>query len=260
MRRSFLRLGLLAASVVACAVSDASPLSAQQILAASDAVRNPDHPFGVTVRLTEYRGGKQSDMSVLTVYSKAEPDSGQFRSLIRFIAPARDANKLMLKTGNDVWFYDPASKASIRVSPQQRLLGQAANGDVVTVNLAKDYQAQLEGEEDIADGEKAQRHCYRLTLKAVSPDVTYHSVEIWIDVAGNRPVKARFLSESGRLLKTAYYRRYESQLGNIRPTETVIIDGVDSGWVTIMRGSDYVKRDVQDFWFQRDYLPRFNPD
>lgn len=238
----------------------ATAMTAQQILAASDNVRNPDHPFGVTVTLLEYKGGKQTDSSVLTVYSKAERESGQFRSLIRFNSPARDTGKLMLKTGNDVWFYDPNSKASIRVSPQQRLLGQAANGDVVTVNLAKDYQAQLMGEEDVVDGEKVQRHSYKLKLKAVSADVTYHQIEMWVDIGDQRPVKARFLSESGQLLKTAYYRRFEPQLGNVRPTETVIIDGLDPNWVTILRGSGYVKRDVPDFWFQRDYLPRFTAE
>lgn len=63
----------------------------------------------------------------------------------------------MLKSGNDLWFFDPSSKASIRLSPQQRLLGQAANGDVVTVNLAKDYQAQLEAEESVLDGDRQSR-------------------------------------------------------------------------------------------------------
>ena len=99
---------------------------AQSILAASDAVRNPDFPFGLTTTLIEYRNGKQTDSSTLAVYSKADTQNGQFRNLIRFVAPARDANKLMLKNGNDLWFYDPANKASIRISPQQRLLGQAA--------------------------------------------------------------------------------------------------------------------------------------
>ncbi|MFX7793275.1 outer membrane lipoprotein-sorting protein, partial [Acinetobacter baumannii] len=76
--------------------------------------------------------GKQTDTSTLAIYSKADPNSGQFRSLIRYVAPARDANKLILFSGKDLWFYDPTSKASIRMSPQQRLLGQASNGDVVT--------------------------------------------------------------------------------------------------------------------------------
>jgi outer membrane lipoprotein-sorting protein len=253
------RAAALAAAMLWTAAAAAAP-TAQEILAASDAIRNPDQPFGVTIALTEYRGGKQADRTVLMVYSKAESGSGQFRNLVRIVAPARDANKLMLKTGNDMWFYDPASKSSIRISPQQRLLGQAANGDVVTVNLAKDYRAQLDGEEEVTDGDKALRRCYRLTLKATSPDVTYDQIEMWVDTTNQRPVKARFLSESGRLLKTAYYRRFEEQLGAARPTETVIIDGVDTSWVTVMRASQYARRDVQDFWFQRDYLPRFNPE
>jgi hypothetical protein len=165
----------------------------------------------------------------------------------------------MLKSGNDLWFYDPSSKASIRISPQQRLLGQAANGDVVTVNLAKDYRAELAAEEDTQDGDRKPRRCYKLALAAVSPDVTYHRIEMWIDTSNNRPVKARFYSESGRHLKTAYYRRYQSELGTDRPTETVIIDGLNPSWVTVMRFSEYAWREVPETWLQRDYLPRFRP-
>lgn len=234
--------------------------AAQSILAASDEVRNPGRPFGVTITLIEYRSGKQTDSSTLAVYSKADGSSGQYRSLIRFVAPARDANKLMLKNGNDLWFFDPASQASIRLSPQQRLLGQAANGDVVTANLSLDYKAELVGEEDLADGERVQRHAYRLALAAVSPEVTYHHVEIWIDAPSSRPIKARFFAESGRLLKTAYYRKFAQHLGRERPTEVVIIDGLDPAWVTILRYSDFAWRDLPDAWLQRDYLPRFKPE
>lgn len=242
------------------AATAATTPGAQEILAASDAVRNPDFPFGLTTTLIEYRNGKQTDGSTLAVYSRAEQAGGQFRSLIRFVAPVRDANKLMLKSGNDLWFYDPANKASIRISPQQRLLGQAANGDIVTVNLARDYSATLTGEEDIQDGEKQTQRCHKLTLSANSPEVTYHRIEMWIDTGKHRPLKARYYTESGRLLKTAYFRRFEKQLGQERPTETVIIDGLDPAWVTVMRFTDYARRDVPEAWLQRDYLPRFKPE
>src|SRR5215467_3392989 len=248
---------LAIALALACIGPAAAAPSAQEILAASDAIRNPDKPFGLTVALIEYRDGKQTDSTTLAVYSKADPGSGQFRSLVRFVAPPRDANKLMLKSGNDLWFFDPASKASIRLSPQQRLLGQAANGDVVTVNLAKDYRAELVGEEDTQDGDRQNRRSYKLGLAAISPDVTYHRIEMWIAVEGDRPVKARFFSESDRLLKTAYYRRYQPQLGVERPTEMVIIDGLNPRWVTVMRYSDFAWREVSEQWLQRDYLPRF---
>lgn len=234
--------------------------SADEILAASDAIRNPGRPFSVTVTLTEFQAGKQVDTSTLTSYSRTPQQGGQFASLIRFVLPARDAGKLMLKTGNDMWFYDPTSKASVRLSPQQRLLGQASNGDVVTVNLAKDYKATLVGDEDIQDGERRTRKAHKLALTAAAPDATYARIEMWVDIENNRPLKARFFAESSRLLKTAYYRRFQPQLGAERPTETVIIDGLDPKSVTLMRFSDYKARTIPDAWMQRDYLPRFQPE
>jgi hypothetical protein len=255
MNRVLLAAWLALLAGVACAAP-----GAQALLAASDAIRNPGKPFGLTVSLVEYRNGRQVDASTLNVYSKADPGSGQFRSLIRFAAPARDANKLMLKSGNDLWFFDPSSKASIRLSPQQRLLGQAANGDVVTVNLALDYDARLAGEETVQDGDRQSRRCDKLDLSARTPEVTYPRNEMWLDADSHRPVKARFYAESGQLLKSAYYRRYQAQLGMERPTETVIIDGLDARWVTVMRFSDYAWREVPEAWLQRDYLPRFRPE
>lgn len=235
-------------------------LSADEILAASDAIRNPGRPFSVTVTLTEFQGGKQVDTSTLVSYSRTEQQGGQFASLIRFVLPARDAGKLMLKNGNDMWFYDPTSKASVRLSPQQRLLGQASNGDVATVNLAKDYKARLVGEEEILDGERHKRKAHKLALTSVTPDVTYASIEMWVDAENNRPLKARFFAESSRLLKTAYYRRFQPQLGAERPTETVIVDGLDPQSVTLMRFSDYKAHVIPDTWMQRDFLPRFQPE
>ena len=234
--------------------------SADEILAASDAIRNPGRAFSVTVTLTEFQAGKQIDSSTLVSYSRTQEQGGQFASLIRFVLPIRDAGKLMLKNGNDLWFYDPTNKASVRLSPQQRLLGQASNGDVATVNLAKDYKATLVGDEEIQNGERQLRKAHKLALSAVSPDVTYASIEMWIDAENNRPLKARFFAESSRLLKTAYYRRFQPELGAERPTETVIIDGLNPQSVTLMRFSDYKARAIPDTWMQRDFLPRFQPE
>lgn len=250
-------LFLLSLVITTCSAF-AAPV-ADEILAASDAIRNPGRAFSVTVTLTEFQAGKQIDASTLVSFSRTQP-SGQFASLVQFVLPARDAGKLMLKNGNDMWFYDPVSKASVRLSPQQRLLGQASNGDVATVNLAKDYKATLIATEDTQDGERKTRKSHKLGLIAASPDVTYASIEIWVDAENNRPIKARFFAESSRLLKTAYYRRYQQQLGMDRPTETVIIDGLNPQSVTIMRFSDYLARTIPDTWMQRDFLPRFQPE
>lgn len=233
--------------------------NADAILAASDAIRNPGRSFSVTVTLTDFQKGRQVDASTLQSYSRLQ-SSGQYSSLVRFVLPSRDSGKLMLKNGNDMWFYDPTNKASVRLSPQQRLLGQASNGDVATVNLGKDYKPTLVGEEEVQNGERQMRKSYKLALEAVSPDVTYASIEMWVDIENNRPIKARFFAESSRLLKTVYYRKFQPQLGAERPTESVIIDGLDPQSVTLMRFSDYAARNIPEIWMQRDFLPRFQPE
>lgn len=248
---------LLAAFVAATAV--AAP-DAQRVLAASDAVRNPGRPFSVNVTLTEFQDGKRVDSSTMVTYSRTMAQGGQFASLVRFTAPARDTGKLMLKDGQDLWFFDPATKASVRLSPQQRLIGQASNGDVVTVNLARDYEAVLGVEEEIQDGERKNRRAYRLDLTASAADATYGRIELWVDAGNNWPIKGRFFADSGKLLKTVYYRRYQNQLGTERPTELVIIDGLNPGAVTLMRLTDYSAKNLPGSWFQRDYLPRFQPE
>lgn len=248
--------GLLAAAALGFA-APARALDAQAILAASDAVRNPTQPFRVTVTLTEYEKGQQVDTSSMVSFSRILEGGGQFASLVRFVQPARDAGKLMLKSGNDLWFYDPGTKASVRISPQQRLLGEASNADVVTVNLARDYTATIVGEETLQDGERKTRRARKLALAATSDDAPYAAIEIWVDADNSAPIKARFMAESGRLLKTAYYRRFQAQLGAERPTETVIIDGVNPQAVTIVRLSEFAARPLPQAWFQRDFLPRF---
>ena len=233
---------------------------AQSILAISDAIRNPGQAFRVTVTLTEFDNGVQAESSTLTSYARTVTPGGQFSNILRFELPARDAGKLILKSGNDIWFFDPATKASVRLSPQQRLLGQASNGDVVAVNFSKDYSARIDSEETIQDGERRQRKAIKLALIAASTDAAYSLIDFWVDAEKFSPLKAKFNSESGRTLKTAYYRQYQQQLGAIRPTETVIIDGINTKSVTIVRLTDFAARNIPATWFTRDYMARFQPE
>lgn len=255
-RRRVLLAGLAGAAVSLGA--HAAERSAAERLAAADAVRNPPGAFSLKTRLIEYRQGKQAADSTLLVYAKPAVDGGQYRNLLRFMSPARDANKLMLRNGMDLWFYDPASRASVRVSPQQRLLGQASNGDVMTSQLARDYRAEITGRETVKDGDGKPRDATRLHLVATRADVPYAGVDYWIEEGSDRPVMARYYTAEARLLKTAYFRRFQMALGLERPTETVIVDGLDPSWVTLMQVSDFTPRDVPDEWLQRDFLPHFN--
>jgi len=229
--------------------------SAQEIVAAADKVRNAEQSSRSTLVLTEYVSGQERSHSTFVLFSK-EDSAGNFRNLLQYVEPPRDAGKRVLLDGRSFWFFDPASQSSVRISAQQRLVGQAAIGDVLTVNLAVDYSATLLGTESIDDAARQKRTCWHLELKAATETAVYNRVEYWVEQGTFRPVKGKFYSDSGRLLKIIYYRNYMERLGAVRPAESVIIDAVDSTLATIAVFNESRFQDVPDAWFQRDYLPR----
>lgn len=253
-------LSPLLAALVVLAAPAALAQSAAEIVAASDKARNPDQPFRLLDSLTDYTDGKPVARTALIVASLEDKATGRFSSIVRYVAPARDEGKMVMMDEGKMWFYDPASKASVRLSPQQRLTGQASNGDVVSTNFGRDYAASLVGEETIKDADRVDRKTWHLDLKASTDEAVYGRVEYWIEKGTYLPIKGKFYADSGRLLKSTYYHKVEKQLGADRPTETIIIDAVDPKQVTVMSYSDYAFRDVRREWFQRDALPNLKLD
>jgi hypothetical protein len=245
---------LLMAALSPCRADD----GVDDLLARVDAIRNPEGSFSLDLMLVEYRAGQLAGKAAITVYAKPAPDRGQYNNLVRYMQPAYDSGKLVLRNGLDLWFYDPKSAASVRISPQARLLGQASNGDVMATRLASDYTGTTLGKDRVEPAAGAAA-AIKLRLIANRPDVTYARVDYWIEEGDNRPLKAQYFTAEGRLLKTAFFRRYQQVLGRERPTETVIIDALDPQWVTVMRASSYASREIPQAWLQREYLARFNP-
>jgi outer membrane lipoprotein-sorting protein len=251
------RPSLLAALLALCALLAGRTYadSAEDIVQQTDQVRNPEQAFRTTVTLTEYASGHERNQNTLAVFAKPDSATRQFRNLVEYLAPARDAGKRVLLNGPLLWFYDPASKQSVRISPQQRIVGQAAVGDILTVNLKVDYSSTLLGMESVDDAARQPRHCWHLRLKAAAEQATYNQIELWVEEETYYPIKGKFYSDSGRLLKVAYYRNFRENLGRMRPTELVILDAVDSSLATIATFGDYQYRDIPELWFQREYLP-----
>ena len=248
-------IAILALALSLCVTAVAHAQTAQEIVAATDKVRNPDKPFRSTLRLTEYVGGKERDHDSLILYSKEDGATRQFRNLVEYVEPPRDTGKRVLLDGHSLWFYDPNSKVSVRISAQQRLIGQAAIGDILTVNLAADYTASIVGTETIEDAGRQPRKCWHLDLKASDDLATYNRVEYWVEQGTFYPIKGKFYADSGRLLKIAYFRKFAEQLGAVRPTESIIIDAVDSSLATTATFGEYTYQEIPEAWFQRDYLP-----
>jgi outer membrane lipoprotein-sorting protein len=250
----------LLTAIIALAFLSAAPVAradaGNDIVAAADKVRNPGEPFRQTVTLTEYINGKPRDQNVLTVFAKLDPATHQFRNLIRFDQPPRDAGKMVLLDRHSLWFYDPSTKASVRISPQQRLTGQASIAEVLNVNLATDYKVAVLGQETIQDADHVQRRCTHLDMHASNDVATYDRVEYWVEEGTNYPIKAKIYADSGRLLKTLYYRGFTPKLGVVRPSEAIIVDAVNGALVTTVAYGEFRFQEIPETFFQRENLPR----
>ncbi|MDD2701895.1 MAG: outer membrane lipoprotein-sorting protein [Sideroxydans sp.] len=168
---------------------------AQSILKHSDQARGGGLPgivWEITLRSRD--GDKVEEPQRLIV--KAVDES----SVAETQEPARFKGSKILQVGRNMWLTKPGLSKPIPISPRQRMSGQASNGDIAATNYAGDYDAQLDGTENI-DGEP----CHVLNLSAKHKRATYDKIRYWVSIKRGVAVKAEFLSVSGKLLKTARF-------------------------------------------------------
>ena len=123
-------------------------------------------------------------------------------------------------------------------------------------NFAGDYESRIIRKEVVRDASKKEQMSYLIELNAINPRVTYPKIEYWVKKGSFYPIKGKFYTGSGRLLKIAYYRKFKDILEGTRPSEVLIIDAIDSKKITKMQFSGHKEIEIPDFWFQRSWLPR----
>jgi len=122
-------------------------------------------------------------------------------ALAQVTQPARQKGELVLFNDRTLWYFKPGLKKPVNISPRQKLVGQAANGDIASTQYARDYDA-LEAGEDTVNGQKA----WKLELKAKARNVTYDKIRYWISKSNQVALKAEFLTLAGVPFKVAEFK------------------------------------------------------
>ncbi len=225
-------------------------ISAEEIIERVDNIRGPGKPFKLNLEIVEFKNDKETRRVKLEIFLKGKGQTlKEFKSLSKFTYPPEDKGRILLYSQGDLWIYIPKVRRPIRISPRQRLIGQVANGDIIGVNFADDYDSELIVEE-VLDGKR----CYVLELKAKRESVTYHRVKLWVDKSNFHPLITEHYGFSGRLIKTGYYRSFVESLGKERPKELEIVDAINSTLKTKMFYLNYQLKKLSDRMFQKDYL------
>ena len=189
------------------------------------------------------------------------------QSLVLMQSPAEKGQKVLM-LGDDFWLLMPSSQRPLRITPMQKLLGDASTGDVATMSWADDYTGKLAGNEPCGTAEQPappsdpssapSSMCQHLSLTATRKGVTSQRIELWIGQAQHEPVRADLYVLSDKLAKQARFVM-DHPVKPTTVTEMVLTDQVSNHKTTHVRYLSRRPRQVPPEWLNPMFLVRNPP-
>ena len=238
-------------------------LLAAAVLLAGAARATPDVP-ALLLKADSYRGGNaalQVETEVTTLKRDGSTDKerrytvftqSQHRSLVLMRSPA-EAGQKVLMLGDDFWLLLPGSARALRITPSQKLLGDASTGDIATLSWADDYTGTLVGDATCAD----QRPCLHLSLQAARKGLSYQRIELWLGRQHHEPLAADLYVQSDKLAKRAVFV-LDKAAAPTRVDAMLLTDELGGGKQTRVRYLSRQPREVPAQWLNPMFLAR-NP-
>lgn len=208
-----------------------------EILKKADDIRCPAEDFVMNVTILDKKENKESKLEVFT--------KGQTKTLIKTLAPARDKGRNLLMLDESMWAWVPNLNRSVRVSLNQRLMGEAANGDISRMRWAGDYDVKIKSEDKTK---------WVLDLVAKKKGLTYEKIQAHVEKSSYRPIKAFYLSLAGKPLKVAVFKDYKNLAGAQRPSQIQIRDANVRDKLTIIQIESIEKKSLPEAMFSQESL------
>jgi outer membrane lipoprotein-sorting protein len=223
-------------------------LSPEEILRKADEARGNLEGVVWEINIKSIEGGREQNRTI-------KVSARGFNSLAEFLAPPNVKGQKLLMIDRNMWFVKPGLSKAVPISPRQKLVGGAANGDIASTNYAGDYKV-THAAEDTINGEA----CYLFDLSAVDNKVTYDRIKYWISKERLVGVKAEFYTVSGKMFKTATFA-YDNSItvdGAPRPfiSKMVITSAVMKEDVTTMIFGEVAFKKIPDSMFNLNLLLR----
>jgi len=239
---------LLTVLLASLSLSQAAAMTHEEILRKSDEARGNAEGLEWEIDMVSVESGREQQRTIRV-------SARDFNSLAEFLAPANVKGQKMLMLDRNMWFVKPGLSKPVPISPRQKLLGGAANGDIASTNYAGDYKIS-KAEEDVVNSEP----CYLFDLLAVDKKATYDRIRYWISKERIAGVKAEFYTVSGKMFKTALFE-YDNSItvnGEKRPfiSRMMITSAVMKEDVTRMNFSKVSFKKIPDSMFNLNLLVR----
>lgn len=216
---NFFAASLCGSLLLQSAIAAEVPLpQAQQYLATAEQFRGPQQSFVLQGRIETIKAGRSEKMQPYQLLSGEDR-----KSLVIFTGGTSQGQKVLLQD-QQFWLQLPGSRRALRITPLQKLMGEASSGDVATLNWQQDYQ--LVAADSQSDG-------LQLSLQAKREGLSYQRIELWVGNTDQFPLRAEFYLPSGKQAKSARFVR--SQAGEApRVVAMELLDRIHSKDVTVL--------------------------
>ncbi len=219
--------------------------SPKQILAKAEEKRNPTQNYKVHCVLVPLPQKKEDVRTYDTYISRGQ------KTIVEFLTPAIDKGKRVLLVDNQMWIHMPTISNPMRISPRQRLAGDAVYGDIARLSFIDNYSVKIKGQRKEAGKNYTVLELTALPERAVS----YDRVEHWVEEKTYRPFRTEYQTMNGKKLRVAKYENFKAIFGVDRPTRIVFSDAL-TGSKTRLDLKNYKKFSMPEIAFDKNNLGR----
>ncbi|MBX7231609.1 MAG: outer membrane lipoprotein-sorting protein [Bdellovibrionales bacterium] len=220
-----------------------SSISPENLIKKVDEHRGLTTSHSVTVKIIVNDNGDK-ELSGYKVYVKDYQTS-----LVEQIEPKKNSDRKILMKGFDMWLFTATTKRPTRISLEQKLSGDVANGDIARAQYAKDYDIKILGEESLQN-----QKVWKLELNATNTKATYNKIHLWVNLKNYQPVEAVYFALSGKPLKKAKYLDFKKINGLERCTKMEIYDYVQKNKFSTLIYTNHKIEKFEDSKFNKDHM------
>ncbi len=235
----FILFILMSLSAVLTSASE----DAGSILRAADGYRTLGQPSKIVMDIDLYKSGELDSQKTFDVYTKPNK-----RSLVVYTSN-KEVGQKVLMLDDKYWLFMPRSRRPIRITPLQKLLGEASTGDVASLSWSDEYRGGIANASAEVDGQSA----ILLELLSKRKGTTYERIELWVGQQNYRPLKANLYLKSGKLAKQASY-----EIGRLRDrdmvTKMTLTDKISLQQKTVIRYLDVQPKSIPNKLYNPAYL------
>ena len=213
---------------------------ADSYVIAADKYRQSEDMMKIHSQIVLYKDGEITKDKSYEIYVRPE------RKSLVIMKSASEKGQKILMLDDKFWLLMPKSRRPIRITPMQKLLGEASTGDITTLNWHEDYSAEFLPAQ-------SNNKIDVLTLSSKRKGTSYKRIKLTLAKNSHKPISAELYVASGKLAKVATYQ-FGQMNGREQVVSMTLADHINKNRKTVINYKSMEVYELADKFYTPAYL------